>query len=84
MMIRGINDVFGIEYVKTQFNGNKNWTFVLINKNHYLSLSSSLITISHIIITVGLIHMLVCIAKSVKKYVQDKKEPSQDNIAISQ
>lgn len=84
MMIRGINAVFSIEYVKTQFNGNKNWTFVLINKNLYLSLSSSLITISHIIITVGLIHMLVCIIRFVKKYVQDKKEPSQDNIAILQ
>lgn len=84
MIIRGINAVFSIEYVKTQFNGNKNWTFVLINKNLYLSLSSSLITISHIIITVGLIHMLVCIIRFVKKYVQDKKEPSQDNIAILQ
>ena len=83
MMIRDIDDVFGIEYVKTQFNGNKNWTFVLINKNSYLSLSSSFTTIPHIIITVGLINMLVCIIRSVKKYVQDKKEPSQDNIAIS-
>ena len=69
MMIRDIDDVFGIEYVKTQFNGNKNWTFVLINKNSYLSLSSSLTIIPQIFITVGLIHMLVCIARSVKKYV---------------
>ncbi|WPL38846.1 DUF2871 family protein [Malacoplasma iowae] len=88
MLIRGIDAVFGIEYIKTQINNGVNntngpWTFVITNKNPYKSLSSSLTAIPHIIIAVGLIHMLVCIYKSVKKFVQNKKENSNNNLTIS-
>lgn len=82
MIIRGVDAVFGIEYIKTQVgNEEKIWTFILVSKNSYLSLSSSFTAIPHVIIMIGLIHMLVCIIKSVRKYINDKKE-NNNNLTI--
>lgn len=83
MMIRGIDWVLNIEYVKvrvTDDNSNKPYyKFELINTNPYVTFPNFVTAIPHIIMGTGLALYLHNIAKAVLTYAKAKKENIVDN-----
>lgn len=83
MIIRGIDAVLGIEYIKIiQEDVTTNvqyYTFSIVAKNPYKSIPSAITAIPHIIIAVGLLMYVHCILFAIKNYYKNKKIQKNGN-----
>lgn len=78
MMIRGLDAVLYLDFEKQKVNNS--YAYVIVSLNPYKSISSSLTAIPHIMMAIGIGHIITCIYKSVKIYVKNKKEEKNKNI----